>query len=140
MNKNTHILNKPYISQHINYQPIIYNINSNITGYDSMKGYENNITKDCLYPHKELLYVLDNNIFQNNIRKVNTNSYPAYEPFKEVKSFNPNKEPNNTDNQKYLGKFDINSGGYNNQRELRGSVKDTKMKHRNISNFAYGRF
>ena len=141
MDKNNNILPGPHIYSNIIYEPVIYNKSNDITdGYDSIYGYEKNIPKGCVYPHKELLYNLDNHILQYNIRKININRYVAYEPFKEIKSFNPNKDLNSIDNQKYLGKFDINTGGYNNQRELRGSVRDTKMKSINSSKFGYDRF
>ena len=123
-----------------------------IFGYDSKRGYENvqRVTsiipnKNCIYPHNELLYILDAEIIQKNIRKINTNPHISYERKtpSNMRSMDPKEEITSKYNQKILGKYDIKSGNYNNQRELRGIVKDEKMSKtmdKNIMNFSYGRF
>ena len=115
-----------------------------IYGYDSKKGYDEQPNKECIYPLKTLLYMLDTGIFQQSIYKKNMNSYPGHKK-KELadNSLNANKSLYNPENQQVLGKHDLKTGGFQNQRELRGLVKEEKYmssRNQNLSNFSYGRF
>lgn len=115
-----------------------------VFGYDSLRGYAPQPTRECDYPHKMLLYTLDKHIFQQSVMKKNMNAYPGYvQKENPTHNFNPNQSISSVDNQRSLGKFDIMSGGFNNQRELRGIVKDekkTSSRNQNITMFSYGRF
>ena len=113
-------------------------------GFDSMRGYEYQPTKECDYPHKMMLYNLDNHIFQKSVMKKNTNPRISYEQKANPKyNFRPELSLSSPENQRSLGKYDILGGGFNNQRELRGVVKEekyTSSRNQNISMFSYGRF
>ena len=120
------------------------NMDNSIFGYDSIKGYEIQPKKECEYPHKTMLYMLDTGIFQKSIYKKNTNSYPGYQQRELASnSLNANKSLLDPENQKALGKHDLKTGGFQNQRELRGMIKEekyTSSRNQNISQFSYGRF
>jgi hypothetical protein len=128
---------------------IVTNIGSNTEvtagfGYDSLRGYDPQPSRECDYPHKMLLYTLDKHIFQQSVMKKNMNAYPGYIQKENPKhNFDPTQSISSVNNQRSLGKFDILSGGFNNQRELRGIVKDekkTSSRNQNITMFSYGRF
>jgi hypothetical protein len=131
--------------------PYPSNGSNGLFGHDSHWGYQTQPQRECVYPHMQLLYMLDNHIFQKSVIKKNTNPYPGYkaqnsiqnQSNNEVVSFNPNTSFVSPENQRSLGKFDLNSGGFNNQRELRGIIKDEKYipsRDSNITMFSYGRF
>jgi hypothetical protein len=118
-----------------------------IFGHDSLWGYQQQPQRECVYPHSQLLYMLDHHIFQQSVMKKNMNPQPGYKPHSEKKDkspgFNPNQSFISPSNQRSLGKYDLQTGGFNNQRELRGIMKDeksTQSRNVNISMFSYGRF